>query len=199
MATRKTARPAALCALVVVLLSGCSTSEPLELDTDSAQSGRFQPFKRVPAAERADAPAFSGRTLDGKPVRLSDYRGEIVVVNAWATSCGPCRAEAPALDRTYRTFKDRGVRVLGISTDIERRNARAFQREFGLSYPSLHDPAGRQFLELPRGMVNPQILPFTLFVDRAGRIAGAVQARLDEKELGAILTPLLKEGQGAGR
>ncbi|MDX3521121.1 TlpA disulfide reductase family protein [Streptomyces scabiei] len=198
MATRKTARLAALCALVVAL-SGCSTSEPLELGTDSAQSGRFQPFKRVPVAERADAPAFSGRTVDGKPVRLSDYRGEIVVVNAWATSCGPCRAEAPALERTYRTFKDRGVQVMGISTDIERRNARAFQREFGLSYPSLHDPEGRQFLDLPRGTVNPQLLPFTLFVDRAGRIAGAVQARLDEKELTAILTPLLKEGRGAGR
>ncbi|MEU1555967.1 TlpA disulfide reductase family protein [Streptomyces scabiei] len=199
MATRKTARPAALCALVVVLLSGCSTSEPLVLDTDSAQSGMSRPFKRVPVAERADAPAFSGRTVDGKQVRLSDYRGEVVVVNAWATSCGPCRAEAPALERTYRTFEDRGVQVLGISTDIERRNARAFQREFGLSYPSLHDPKGRQFLELPRGTVNPQLLPFTLFVDRAGRIAGAVQARLDEQELAAILTPLLKEGQGAGR
>jgi peroxiredoxin len=198
MATRKTARTAALCALVVVL-SGCSTSEPLVLDTDSAQSGMSQPFQRVPVAERADAPAFSGRTVDGKPVRLSDYRGEVVVVNAWATSCGPCRAEAPALERTYRTFEDRGVQVLGISTDVGRRNARAFQREFGLSYPSLHDPGGRQFLELPRGMVNPQLLPFTLFVDRAGRIAGAVQARLDEKELAAIVTPLLKEGKGAGR
>jgi peroxiredoxin len=198
MATRKTARTAALCALVVVL-SGCSTSEPLVLDTDSAQSGMSQPFQRVPVAERADAPAFSGRTVDGKPLRLSDYRGEVVVVNAWATSCGPCRAEAPALERTYRTFEDRGVQVLGISTDVGRRNARAFQREFGLSYPSLHDPGGRQFLELPRGMVNPQLLPFTLFVDRAGRIAGAVQARLDEKELAAIVTPLLKEGKGAGR
>jgi peroxiredoxin len=198
MATRKTARTAALCTLVVVL-SGCSTSEPLVLDTDSAQSGMSQPFQRVPVAERADAPAFSGRTVDGKPLRLSDYRGEVVVVNAWATSCGPCRAEAPALERTYRTFEDRGVQVLGISTDVGRRNARAFQREFGLSYPSLHDPGGRQFLELPRGMVNPQLLPFTLFVDRAGRIAGAVQARLDEKELAAIVTPLLKEGKGAGR
>ncbi|CBG71519.1 TlpA family protein disulfide reductase [Streptomyces sp. LBUM 1478] len=199
MAIRKTARPAALCALVVVLLSGCSTSEPLVLDTDSAQSGMPQPFERVPVAERTDAPVFSGRTVDGKQVRLSDYRGDVVVVNAWATSCGPCRAEAPALERTYRTFGDRGVRVLGISTDVERRNARAFQREFGLTYPSLHDPKGRQFLELPRGMVNPQFLPFTLFVDRAGRIAGAVQARLDEKELAAILTPLLNEGKEAGR
>ncbi|MDX3281225.1 TlpA family protein disulfide reductase [Streptomyces scabiei] len=199
MALRNTARPAALCALVVVLLSGCSTSEPLVLDTDSAQSDMSQPFERVPVAERTDAPVFSGRTVDGKQVRLSDYRGEVVVVNAWATSCGPCRAEAPALERTYRTFGDRGVRVLGISTDVERRNARAFQREFGLTYPSLHDPKGRQFLELPRGMVNPQFLPFTLFVDRAGRIAGAVQARLDEKELAAILTPLLNEGKEAGR
>ncbi|MFE7766236.1 TlpA family protein disulfide reductase [Streptomyces sp. NPDC057438] len=192
MTTRKTVLSAVLCTIVVAL-SGCSTSEPLVLDTDAAQSGRSRPFERVPVAERADAPAFSGRTVDGDPVRLSDYRGKVVVVNAWATWCGPCRAESPALERTYRTFKDRGVRVLGVSTDVERQNARAFQREFALSYPSLHDPGGKRFLKLPPGLVNPQLLPFTLFVDREGRIAGAVQAPLNEKELRAILTPLLKE------
>ncbi|EMF52763.1 redoxin [Streptomyces bottropensis ATCC 25435] len=147
-------------------------------------------------AERADAPQFSGSTVDEDPVRLSDYRGKVVVVNAWATWCGPCRAESPALERTYQKFKDQGVQVLGISTDVERQNARAFQREFALSYPSLHDPDGRQFLKLPRGMVNTQLLPFTLFVDREGKIAGAVQAPLTEKELQAILTPILKETSG---
>ncbi|MDX2764633.1 TlpA family protein disulfide reductase [Streptomyces europaeiscabiei] len=195
MATTKTVRLAAMCAIAVAL-SGCSTSEPLVLDTDTAQSGRSQPFKSVPVAERADAPEFSGSTVDEDPVRLSDYRGKVVVVNAWATWCGPCRAESPALERTYQKFKDQGVQVLGISTDVKRQNARAFQREFALSYPSLHDPDGRQFLKLPRGMVNPQFLPFTLFVDREGRIAGAVQAPLTEKELQAILTPILKETSG---
>ncbi|UUU23594.1 TlpA family protein disulfide reductase [Streptomyces sp. DSM 40750] len=199
MATTKTVRRAAVCAIpvaVALALSGCSTSEPLVLDTDTGQSGRSQLFKSVPVAERADAPDFSGSTVDEDPVRLSDYRGEVVVVNAWATWCGPCRAESPALERTYQGFKDQGVQVLGISTDVERKNALAFQREFGLSYPSLHDPHGRQFLKLPRDMVNPQLLPFTLFVDREGRIAGAVQAPLTEKELRTILTPLLKETSG---
>lgn len=198
MARTKTVRPAALCALVVAL-SGCSTSEPLVLDTDSAQSGRSQPFQRVPVAERADAPAFAGRTVDGRPFRLSDHRGKVVVVNAWATWCGPCRAESPALERTYRTFKDQGVRVLGININVERQKARAFQREFDLTYPSLHDPGGRQARKVPRGTVNPQILPFTLFVDREGRIAGAVQAPVNEKELRDVLRPLLAEGRGEGR
>ncbi|MFE7839024.1 TlpA family protein disulfide reductase [Streptomyces sp. NPDC057474] len=195
-ATRTISR-AAMCAVAVALgLSGCSTSEPLVLDTGTGQSGRSQPFKSVPVAERVDAPDFSGSTVDADPARLSDYRGEVVVVNAWATWCGPCRAESPALERTYQRFKNQGVRVLGVSTDAEKKNALAFQREFGLSYPSLHDPDGRQFLKLPRGLVNPQLLPFTLFVDREGRIAGAVQAPLTEKELRAILTPLVKETSG---
>ncbi len=190
----KTISSAVVCAISVgLVLSGCARTETLDLDTGTNQSGQAQAFKSIPVSERTDAPDFSGSTVAGDPVRLSDYRGKIVVVNAWATYCGPCRAESPELERTYRKFKGQGVQVLGISTDVTRKNARTFQREFGLSYPSLHDPDGKQFFDLPAGLVNPQLLPFTLFVDRKGRIAGAVQAPLDEKELRNILTPLLKE------
>lgn len=196
---RKTVSRAVMCAISVGLalsglaLAGCSRTENLDLGTGTGQSGQARPFKSIPVGKRAAAPDFAGSTVDDDPLRLSDYRGEIVVVNAWATWCGPCRAESPELERTYQKFKGQGVRVLGISADATRKNARAFQREFGLSYPSLHDPGGKQFLELPAGLVNPQFLPFTLFVDRQGRIAGAVQAPVDEKELRTILTPLLKE------
>ncbi|MDX2938143.1 TlpA family protein disulfide reductase [Streptomyces ipomoeae] len=196
---RKTVSRAAMCAISIGLalsglaLSGCARTEKLDLDTGTGQSGRAKPFKSIPVDERADAPDFAGSTVDDDPVRLSDYRGEIVVVNAWATWCGPCRAESPELERTYQKFKAQGVQVLGINTNVERKSALSFQREFGLTYPSLHDPKGKQFLDLPAGLVNTQILPFTLFVDREGRIAGAVQDPVDEKELRTILTPLLKE------
>ncbi|BBC34854.1 hypothetical protein SGFS_061480 [Streptomyces graminofaciens] len=178
------------------MLTACASPETIPLDAGqdgtSSRSGATL-LKSFAPGDRVDAPDFSGTTLTGDKVRLSDYRGEIVVVNAWASFCGPCRAESPALDRTQKKLRDQGVRVLGIDTDNDSGSGLAFQKEYGLSYPSLHDPGGKQFLELPAGLVNPQVLPFTLFVDREGRIARSIQAPVSEKALTQILTPLLKE------
>ncbi|MGW0846089.1 TlpA family protein disulfide reductase [Streptomyces sp. NPDC002787] len=195
----KTNPRAALSVVVVagLAVTGCATSKALPTDVEQAEqaqrAGGAGLFRSIPVAERPAAPDFSGTTVDGEPVHLSDYRGHVVVLNAWASTCGPCRAESPDLDRTQRKLKAKGVRVLGISTDAARQNALAFQQDLGLSYPSLHDPGGKQFLRLPNGLVNPQILPFTLFVDREGRIAGAVQSKVSEAEVRSIVTPMLEE------
>ncbi|WP_326581007.1 TlpA family protein disulfide reductase [Streptomyces sp. NBC_00481] len=192
MATTKTMSRVVVCALSACLaLSGCATTEPLVL-ADPKQS-QASLFKSIPVADRTDAPDFAGTTVDGKPVRLSDYRGKVVVVNAWASTCAPCRKESPDLERTQRRLADQGLQVLGVTTDTERKFGLDFQQELGLTYPSLHDPDGKQFLKLPRGMVNPQILPFTLFIDREGRIAGASQSIVTEQEVTSIVTPMLKE------
>ncbi|WP_159770304.1 TlpA family protein disulfide reductase [Streptomyces sp. HM190] len=196
MAVKRISR-AVVCAVAAgVVLAGCTTTKTLRTDEAGAgQSDRSEgsALRRVPAAQREDAPDFSGTTVDGRPVRLSDYRGDVVVVNAWATWCGPCRAESPALDKVQRELREQGVRVLGVSTDAGRKNALAFQKELGLSYPSLHDPGGKQFLKLPRGLVNPQILPFTLYIDREGRIAGATQTPVTTDDVRSAVTPILKE------
>lgn len=206
----KTNPRAALCVVLAGLaMTGCATPKPLPTDVEraeqseraggSARSGEARLagggglFKSIPVGERPAAPDFAGRTVDGGSVRLSDYRGQVVVVNAWASTCGPCRVESPDLDRAQRKLKARDVRVLGVSTDASRPNALAFQRDLDLSYPSLHDPGGKQFLKLPNGLVNPGILPFTLFVDRAGRIAGAVQSTVSEEDVRSVVTPMLEE------
>ncbi|MDT0573569.1 TlpA disulfide reductase family protein [Streptomyces sp. DSM 3412] len=206
----KTNPRAALCVVLAGLaMTGCATPKPLPTDVEQAEqaerAGRSGPsgearladggglFKSIPVGERPPAPDFAGSTVDGGSVRLSDYRGQVVVVNAWASTCGPCRVESPDLDRTQRKLKARDVRVLGVSTDASRPNALAFERDLDLSYPSLHDPGGKQFLKLPNGLVNPAILPFTLFVDRAGRIAGAVQSTVSEEDVRSVVTPMLEE------
>ncbi|MDX3581211.1 TlpA family protein disulfide reductase [Streptomyces europaeiscabiei] len=200
----KTNPRAALCVLVAGLaVAGCATPKPLPTDVEQAEQARRSSgaglFRSIPVGERPSAPDFAGTSVDGEPVRLSDFRGHVVVVNAWASTCGPCRAESPDLDRAQRKLKSRGVRVLGVSADVSRSNALAFQQELGLSYPSLHDPGGKQFLKLPNGLVNPQILPFTLFVDREGRIAGAVQSTVSEAEVRGAVTPMLEEEQARRR
>lgn len=196
MATKRISRTVVCAIAAGVVLSGCTTTKTLQTDArgaGQAEQSEGSALRRVPVAQREDAPDFSGTTVDDRPIRLSDYRGDVVVVNAWATWCGPCRAESPALDRVQRELKDQGVRVLGISTDVGRKNALAFQKELKLSYPSLHDPGGKQFLKLPRGLVNPQILPFTLYIDREGRIAGAIQFPVSEDDVRDAVTPILKE------
>ncbi|ULR52038.1 TlpA family protein disulfide reductase [Streptomyces deccanensis] len=201
---RTNPRAAALCVVVAgLVMTGCATPKPLPTDVEQGEQGeqagrgergaRGGLFKSIPVGERPAAPDFAGSTVDGGSVRLSDYRGQVVVVNAWASTCGPCRVESPDLDRAQRELKARDVQVLGVSTDASRPNALAFQRDLDLSYPSLHDPGGKQFLKLPGGLVNPQILPFTLFVDRAGRIAGAVQSTVTEEDVRSVVTPLLEE------
>ncbi|WP_307835521.1 TlpA family protein disulfide reductase [Streptomyces adelaidensis] len=189
--TKATSRVVVYAVSACLALSGCATTEPLSL-SDPEQS-QASPFKSFPVADRADAPDFAGTTVDGEPVRLSDYRGKVVVVNAWASTCAPCRKESPALERTQRKLADQGLQVLGVTSDTDRKLGLDFQRELGLTYPSLHDPDGKQFLKLPPGMVNPQILPFTLFIDREGRIAGALQSTVTEKEVSGIVAPILKE------
>ncbi|MFG2607867.1 TlpA family protein disulfide reductase [Streptomyces sp. NPDC048514] len=140
---------------------------------------------------RPAAPDLAGTTLDGRTVRLSDYRGKVVLVNVWASWCGPCRAEAPELREFQRKWAGRGVRVLGLNHDDDKGDGRAFQTDHHLGYPSLHDPAGRQTLRLPRGLVNPQSLPFTVVVDPQGKIAASRMGPVTETEMTKVVTDLL--------
>ncbi|MFE3164270.1 TlpA family protein disulfide reductase [Streptomyces sp. NPDC059224] len=147
---------------------------------------------RVPPADRPAAPDLSGGGLDGRPVRLADYRGKVVVLNVWASWCGPCRAEAPELSKAQRELAGKGVQVLGVDTDAERDEERSFEREHGLVYPSLHDPGSRKLLRLPRGYA-PRALPYTLFVDRDGKIAAKYPSPLTAADVRTITRPLLAE------
>jgi thiol-disulfide isomerase/thioredoxin len=149
---------------------------------------------QVVAADRQPAPDISGETLDGEQLSLSDYEGQIVVLNVWGSWCAPCRAEAPNLVTVAEDTADQGVRFLGINTrDLERANAQAFERTYGVEYPSLFDPNGELVLEFPSGSLNPQAIPSTLIIDRQGDIAARALKPLSEDELRNALEPVLSE------
>ena len=112
------------------------------------------------------APDFLVSTLDGRQVRLSDYRGHVVFLNFWATWCGPCKVEMPAMERLYREFRQNGFSVLAVSTDPEGAEVTGPYRDaLGLTFSIGHDP------EMVVGrLYGVRTLPLTFLVDRNGVI-----------------------------
>ncbi|MFD7494584.1 TlpA family protein disulfide reductase [Streptomyces sp. NPDC059832] len=152
----------------------------------------------IDSAHRPAAPDFTGSGADGSPVRLSDYAGKTVVVNAWASWCGPCRKETPVLVGYHRKMKDQGVVVLGLNRDASANAARAFAREFHMPYPSILDPGGKQLFALPKGLLTTQGLPVTLVVDARGRVASTASGALGEGRLEELVAAA-RAGSPAGR
>lgn len=144
--------------------------------------------------ERADVPDLSGDTVDGGRVDVDDYKGKVVVINVWGSWCPPCRAEAKNFETVYQDVKGEGVQFVGINTrDTSTGPARAFEKEYGVSYPSLYDPTGKLMLRFKKGTLNPQAIPSTLVVDRQGKIAARTLQALSEEKLRAMLAPVLAE------
>ncbi|HEY5668982.1 MAG TPA: TlpA disulfide reductase family protein [Anaerolineales bacterium] len=162
-------------------------------------------YSRVPSAVGAPlssspspregffAPDFTLDTLDGGRVALSELRGNIVVVNFWTTWCPPCRAETPALEASYRAYKDSGVIILGLNlTDQDSlTQVEAFAKEFGLTYPILLDRDGSVGL-----MYQLNGLPTTFFVNREGIIRTVVVGGpMSETFIHSKIEALLKESK----
>ncbi|MEU3849535.1 TlpA disulfide reductase family protein [Streptomyces sp. NPDC029554] len=144
--------------------------------------------------ERADAPDLSGKTVDGKQLDVDDYKGKVVVVNVWGSWCPPCRAEAPGFQKVSEDLKDQGVQFVGINTrDTSTGPALAFEKTYGVTYPSLYDPTGKLMLRFERGTLNPQAIPSTLVFDRDGKIAARSLQALSEEKLRKMIAPVLAE------
>ena len=134
------------------------------------------------------APDFTLTTFDGQTLRLSDLRGQAVVINFWASWCIPCRTEAPMLEAVWREYRDRGVVFVGIAYLDDDTAARQFIDEFDLTYPNGPDLGTR---------IAPQYrvkgIPETFFVDPDGQLRGVYVGPISEAELRQRIEALWQE------
>jgi thiol-disulfide isomerase/thioredoxin len=172
--TRRSA-PALAAGLAVLAtlasVAGCSTgSGGTYVDATGA-------ITVIAADRRGEAVTVAGRTLEGADFDAASLQGRIAVLNVWYSTCVPCRKEAPELERAYRSLEPQGVAFLGINVKQgDEAQAVAFQKAFGISYPSLVDDGGRALLGL-RGAVSPNMIPSTVVLDPQGRVAARISGQ----------------------
>jgi peroxiredoxin len=115
--------------------------------------------------EGQKAPDFALKSSTGENLRLSEYRGDVVMINFWATWCGPCRQEMPLLDELYNRYQRVGFNLLGVNIDDDSRRAMQMAEELGIDFPVLFDATK----EVSR-LYEVGAMPVTVLVDREGTV-----------------------------
>jgi len=150
------------------------------------QHRSVSPGLRITSAEHPFAPEFSLPDLTGKTLKLSDYRGKVVLLDFWATWCDPCREEIPQFVELQNKFGDQGFQIIGVSMDDGPEPVRDFSRQFKMNYPVVMGNA--QIGELYGGVLG---LPIAFVVGSDGRIyskhIGPTDISLFNREIKAML------------
>jgi cytochrome c biogenesis protein CcmG/thiol:disulfide interchange protein DsbE len=174
--------PIAVLAVVVALLAllayGIAQNEP-DRSVDRA----------VASGQRESAPSLELPRLSGEGrASLADFKGKVVVLNFWASWCGPCRDESPLLQRWQRRIEPQDATVLGVDALDVTSDARAFIRKYALTYPMLRDGGGET-----RARFGIAGFPETFVIDRQGRIAAVQRGPVTERFMREQVAPLLEE------
>jgi peroxiredoxin len=185
-------------ALVAALFGGLGLTACTGKDAVDQSAGTFRfvsgttKGKLIDADKRKKAGAFDGEGLDGGTVTLAQDAGKVVVVNFWATWCGPCTTETPQFDSVYRANKAKGVEFIGVDTKETSRDApRAFVKDNQITYPIVWDEQGRTAVTL--GKLPALALPFTVLIDKQQRVAAVYLSSLSAKDLQPVLNTLIAE------
>lgn len=147
-----------------------------------------QPAPKPTATASKQAPKWELPGLDGKKVQSSEFAGKVIILDFWATWCGPCRMEIPGFIELQKKYEKLGLVVVGVSLDQDGTEVvKAFKEKFGVNYPLVMGDA-----KVVEAFGGVEAIPTTFIIDRAGRIVNQHVGYADKAEFEREIKPLLK-------
>lgn len=181
---------------IALSLAGCA-SDPLAEQFRSGDSKNYiagdGTVTEFASEQRPIFLPFSGETESGQMLDSEALAGQVVVMNWWYSACAPCRAEAPDLQALYEEYQDQGVQFVGVNVRDTSETALAFDRKFGISFPSIMDAQTGNVSLAFQGIVSPQAVPTTLVIDKQGKVASRILGRIDPSILRTLIETVVAE------
>ncbi|TLP71719.1 TlpA family protein disulfide reductase [Nesterenkonia sphaerica] len=148
--------------------------------------------EEVAPESRGESVEFESTLFDGTDITPETFQGEVSVINFWYAACAPCRVEAPDLQEIHEEFEPEGVQFFGVNTRDTQPTAEAFERTFGVTYPSMEDRSGQVIMAMTE-YAHPSAVPTTLVLDRDGRVSARVVGIVEPGTLRALIDTVLEE------
>jgi len=168
-------------------LTGCTANDSLATQYRSGNGQNYiagdGTVSEFAAGNRGEPVSFAGKLQDGDPVTSKQYAGKVLVVNFWYAGCPPCRVEAPALEQLSQKYAAQGVGFLGVNLYDSAQTADSFEKEKGVTYPSVLDRDTGSVLLAFSKTVPPKATPTTLVVDKEGRVAARILGAIPDKSI----------------
>lgn len=199
MAAKRTAKNALAFALAVAVtfsLSACvndSLADQFRAGDNKNYIAGDGTVSEFAAENRGKSIAWSGETESGGLLKSDQLTGVVVVMNFWYAGCAPCRAEAPDLVAVNNMFVGKNVQFVGVNVRDTAETARAFDRNFGITWPSIIDTQSGSAVLAFTGVVTPQAVPTTLVIDKQGRVAARVLGQIEKSTLKALIQRVVDE------
>jgi thiol-disulfide isomerase/thioredoxin len=179
-------------AAVLLGIAGCAGTGDVNTSVSDSfgyqfGAGNITVYK---SADRSMVGDVTGTTLQGKPLSLASYRGKVVVVDFWSDDCGPCHGEEQSLEALSKQYADKGVQFVGIDERDNLAEGQSFERQYGVTYPSLFDRSDSYVLDFPGAVPST---PTTIVLDPHGGIAARVNGPTDYTHMQRLLNVVLSE------